>query len=660
VTSVATFFERQRRRASARIDLAAALLSSGGLRYLFSRGWLLFARLPLRVALHVAEVIVFSDFFELDELGYLLALRSLTVALGALHWGALEPLRQTVRAERARGEHALVELEITRYLRLSLDFCVLILVLLVAGLQLFPSPFGEGFSIIDAYAIGCACRAMIEALTRSYHAGVFAVRRVYRPFAALVAVDLVDVGTALVLWPWLGPWGFAVAQLLGGLVEGALTFVYTRRAYAAARLEPPTLRRALSEDAKPAPGTLRAMLGPALGNLVSQLDALLITALAFSVSQSGLALAAGLHVLRPVLSLGPNWARLFYFDLSRLEGPLQALFRARLERLLLRAAPVFALFTALAGVGIGALLGPATSLLQAVWFLPFLVARFVYAATQVQAFARGNFRALMVGAACVGALAVVLPRLAVAASTLVLLATVTLVAAALAFRLVPSSKRSPDRRADDKLLRPLLFFGQIVKEHAPLQLWVLQVLPGTARASGVARALSAVPQVRWVTRVERRRVLVASNAASLASLISASGGSLRSAQSLDAPTGAQALRQLLQKDLLGSAFEPGAQVASEAELKRAFERDFRQGTLISARSGALSKIAASPRELTATLAELSALAAGSWLSKRRGLRAAVYAPGGEARLVFVAPRACDPKAFADFSRLVFRSSVVAS
>jgi hypothetical protein len=100
---LSALFERERRRATGTATLAVALLTSGAWRYLLRRALPPFARVPVRTALHVAEVIVLADFVELGLLGWLLAIRSTTVLVGAFHWGALEPFRRSIDSRYGDG-----------------------------------------------------------------------------------------------------------------------------------------------------------------------------------------------------------------------------------------------------------------------------------------------------------------------------------------------------------------------------------------------------------------------------------------------------------------------------------------------------------------------------------------------------------------------------
>jgi hypothetical protein len=658
---LSALFERERRRAARQVTLAVALLADGGARYLSRRGLTPLARVPLRTALHVAEVIVLADFVELGVLGWLLAMRSATVLLGSFHWGALEPFRRAMRRHVALGKQGDAEAELARYLRLSFDLCLLVLVALVGFTELGPRPF-PSFSIFDAYAIGCAVRTMGEAVARTYHAGAFALRRIRRPLGSFLVLDLVDAGTPLVLWPWLGPWGFALGQLAGTVVEVFFNVRYARRTYRELGLTTPTFRRIVGEKTRVPRSLARGMLAPGVGNLAGQVDALLVAVLVSASGPELFGMIALVHVLRPVLSLSSSWARTFYFDLSRLDGPVRVLFRARLERLLLRATPAVVVTTSACALAIGVLLTRATPVPAVAWVLPFLVARSLYALAQLRAFVRGAYGRLLAGAAVVAGGAFLLPRLHESPPALFLTASAALTLAALVF--VPRKVWAGDAAEPVDalpLLSPFPFLARAVALPAGRELTFVTLLEsGGARAPAVVRALAALSRVEAAARVERRLVALVAKPGALSNraLVEASGGS---AASIDRTTLGEGGRDALAR--LWDAHEPAKSEGSsgdERTLRDEFVRRFPGGSVLDASSGSVPKGAATPRELGFTLAELGALAAGVTPSRRRGLRACVYAPGAQAKVVFIAPRDVDRAEFAAFRRTVVNASVCAT
>jgi hypothetical protein len=663
------FFERERRRSARRVGLPLALLSSGSLRYFVRRGLATFARAPVRTALYAAEVIVFADFLELGLFGVFLAIRSAVAAFGAFHWGALEPLRRAVRAAIARGDAPAAEHVTARYLRFAIDLAILELAVLVGWLEFGPRPFGA-FSIFDAFVIGCGVRAMTETVTRTYHAGAFALRRVRRPFATLFAVDLADAGVPLLLWPWLGPWGFALGQLAGAAVEAGLTLHYTRRTYRDLPVSAPTLRRVLSDKrAEGTLGLLRGSIAPGAGNLVSQVDALLIAALAFGNSPQGLALAAGFHVLRPVLAVSGGWARVFYFDLAQLAGSVQQFFRRRFERMLFRAAPWFALAATLSAVGVvaafawSAPLPDWLGLAPLAWFVPFLLARSFYAVAQVRAFVNGAYAALGAGAVVVVIALLLIVQTGAGGGAALAVAALALCVASLAFRIRSGAGARP-RELDEtaRLVEPFTFLARVRAHEDPLEILLLTLnRRAGARAARVARAISEVRSVDFAARWGRRQILLASSGkkALAPRIVEAAGGSLQAVEEMPRRArGVEALRELIASGLLDD--EVDERVQTKAQLVAHFRAGFPGGTILDERSGKLPRRVATPLELARTLGEVAALAGGIRPARRRGVRSAVYAPGGEAELVFLAGRDVEAGAFAAFERAVFRASIAAS
>src|SRR5690606_32528912 len=133
-----------------------------------------------------------------------------------------------------------------------------------------PSPF-DSFNVVDVYVLGCAARFGADVLARTYHSGVYGVRRIYRPVWSLVLVDVGDVAMLAVVDWWLGARGLGIAMGLGGFVRAVLSVWFTRRIYLQLRLETGSLARWLRAflRSKWSPGhSLRF----ALGNAVAQVD----------------------------------------------------------------------------------------------------------------------------------------------------------------------------------------------------------------------------------------------------------------------------------------------------------------------------------------------------------------------------------------------------
>jgi hypothetical protein len=182
-----------------------------------------------------------------------------------------------------------------------------------------------------------------------------------------------------------------------------------------------------------------------------------------------------------------------------------------------------------------------------------------------------------------------------------------------------------------------------------------------ARAARAAGALAELGSVAWVTRWGRQQLLVASSQGSklVPRAVAKAAGCLLDAEAVAGESGKEASAALLASGLLGwnDQHEPAP---ARDELIAQFRAEFAGGTLLDERAGAVPRGSASPLELARTLGDVAALAAGVRPARRSGLRAAVYAPGGEAELVFLAARDADPGRFAEFARRAFRASAAAT
>ncbi len=317
---VRSWLRAYRRRLERLPTLEDALLGDGAVRYAAYRLRYVLVRAVLRTSFRLAELGLFASTFPFEILGPVLVARSVLLASGGLWWGALETLRHDVASLSRRGRTAEASQRIAQWLGAALAVSLLVLAAAGFWVGFGPSPF-QSFNVVDVYVLGCALRWGADVLARTYHSGVYGVRRVYRPAWSLLLVDLADIAVLGLCYWWIGPWGLGVAIGVGGLVRAALSVAFTRRVYRQLKLvagRVPTWMRALLRGKWSPRDSLRF----ALGNAVAQIDALLVLALISAPGNpsGALLLAALFFVLSPLQSASFTWARLFYFDFKRLEG----------------------------------------------------------------------------------------------------------------------------------------------------------------------------------------------------------------------------------------------------------------------------------------------------------------------------------------------------
>ncbi|MBN2194470.1 MAG: hypothetical protein JW751_16755 [Polyangiaceae bacterium] len=673
---------RERRRLERTPRLADALVTDRGLWYAAYRLRYGVVRVALRTALHVVELALLSLVFPLSWLAPVFIVRTASSLFAVLWWGGLEALREQVRrlARERRGDA--VGGVIDDWLVLSVIVAAALQLVAVGWAAFGPDPVG-GFSIFDAYAIAAGIRVGLETIARTYHSGIFALRRIYRPLWTLLLIDVFDLLGPLLLWRAVGTWSFATSILAVGLLRVGILLHYTRRGYRGARLAD----RQLLQAARRAPRRLAKLgLGTAASHALAaaagQVDSLVLMALvAGSRAGTSLRLAATLFVLSPLLGAGVGWARVFYFDFKRLQRGAPLFLVERFEGLVGNVAGGFPILCWALGFASASLVAPEVVNAGSLVLLPFLVARSLFALRHVQAFAYQDHRvqAALALAVLVGlGLVVVLPEdehLLLGALTLVLVVAIVAVPAARR----PASGPSLDSVPELPLLR---WLPAGVAAELPARIWRVRHDRRLASGGKLRVALRRVVGAGAFTSPAADSLLLlslgeAERDRERRSLIRAAGGCILAIDCLGAgPNGrsaiAAAVREPALVEALGGADTgrrrtrraddpPGSSIPDA--LCAEFGRRFPDGEILRMDRRADARFR---RKKPADVRQLVALVTGVssprpvervWGAEVDG---AVYAPLGEPELVFVMRRSSPQEPRGNFKRRVWAASLAAS
>ena len=422
-----SWFFRESRRVARRIRLEDALLGGRFAAYALYRLRFFAARTAASAVLHAARIILAFRIFRPGDFAALLAAEAAAALVGGFWWGSLETLRERVRELQEEGRPQAMAAEIGRWLSWTLRLAAVLAVVGAGGAVLRAVLARRAFSAADLLLASVPLRVGLELLVRCYHSGIYAIRRVYRPLAAVLLVETVGFGAVLGLWPILGSWALPAAAMVSSVLAAGILFRYTARAYRHYGLDPrPFIRWRRPRRPHAAGGAEWALAGAA--NALMRLDGLALLAVSAAVRSGASPLAVLLLAVGPLIRAAADWARLFYFDLKRQETVLlldiKAVFARRITRLSL---PIAFVLAAAAAVTAAVLYGgralpslPALSL--------FLTARSILAARQMRAFAERSYGLLIatgVGIAsawAAGALLITDPRFVLAAGAAVLLA----------------------------------------------------------------------------------------------------------------------------------------------------------------------------------------------------------------------------------------------
>ncbi|MDH5673865.1 MAG: hypothetical protein OEZ06_17035 [Myxococcales bacterium] len=651
--STRDWIEAERRRAE-RPTLDLALLTGAGLRYSLLRVSPIFGRALVRAAVHVAEVWFLSRAFPMQFLVPLLAMRALPPLVGGLHWGALEALRLRVRHEYGRGAAQAARAAIEGYLVLSGLSGALLFSVVLALLWRVEDPVLGPAGLYGAFALCCALALTLELTTRTYHSGIFALGRVYRPGWSMVAPDLLELAVIVGLFAHIGPFALHATLLSGSLLRASLALLYARRAYRSRRLPAPAFGR-LGQLRRLGLTDLRQALLFSFATLPLQLDRLLLLALlqAPAATRGVLPLAMPYYALRPLAGFAQSWVRTFYADLVRLDRSAVGVLRRRLEALLattaLYAAGAASVTFAAGAYGLFGVAGIGAAL----WLSPLLLLRSRFALDQLRGFSYGNHRVLAATGLVLLLGLGLASRLRLDDRTLLIAVTALLMAAVTLGRRIES--HAAERLEQLRLWLPLpAWLHSLSRQRAPLRLTAIAVDTRIASSGAALKSVIAAlgedegnparvgrlgrsqlllwePERRARSRLQWARILA--GCASDVSQVDADDGMAAIAAGLEAGIFPGQL-----PEALGAPFEapnPDALRRRAAEL------------LPQVRS---IDLASSCPELTnldsSELAALRRAITDSARERRRGARkgayrVGVYAPAGEVELVFLWPRGTD-------------------
>ncbi len=311
--------------------LSTALFGPSALGY--TRRRLLFPtiRTAMMAFFHALEAAALVLIFDSSFLLPIISLRLLSSLASAGIWGATEALRQDVRALPARGGHE----PLIRRVEEALSRATLIAILLLAGsvfwVWRFPQIAHGYFSVIDAYLLALAFRISLSWVSRTFHSGLLAKRRVYRPKWSLLLPDIFDGMGLFIFWRILGPWSIAVAVVGSTLLHSALAYYYSKRGYTDARVPVPRLFR-LGRLGLPTPSLAKRWILSVSIGLACELPSLFVLGQWHSLAGSAdLTAAMMLYWARPFASFLSSIPRIYYIDLVR-AGELGGIVSSRLGR----------------------------------------------------------------------------------------------------------------------------------------------------------------------------------------------------------------------------------------------------------------------------------------------------------------------------------------
>lgn len=395
MTELRRWFEEQARRERRAVFLEETLLGSRFWPYAFYRLRFFFVRYAVASVTHAVTVLLLYRLFDRTHFMIVVVAYSVASVFSNFWWGALEAMRREVRRlYRLRTPH-LMPKAIGRWLSLAAQLAAAS-VLATAAWTMVAVLFEGGLKPASLYVVAIGLRLAAQFVTRAYHGGIYAIRRIYRPLPAIIGVEVLGLVVTLPLLPLLGAWALPVGALIGVPIVAGLSLFYTHRAYQFLGISP--ARFVQVWRLRPPPRhTYRDFFGGGVSYALVGMDALLVLILLTTERGAGgkTGLFALLFLLSPTVRAASEWAQLLYFDLKRLEIRVFRNLKRRFERDVLRLAVAMGIVFAGVASVVGVLVSR-TPLANLVWVVvPFFVALSLLATAQIRTYSERAYPALI-------------------------------------------------------------------------------------------------------------------------------------------------------------------------------------------------------------------------------------------------------------------------
>ncbi|MCP4315274.1 MAG: hypothetical protein GY789_04395 [Hyphomicrobiales bacterium] len=419
------WFRKAAKRQGRLVTLYSSLLRNRLMPYFVYRLRYLLVLQLLVLIVHVAEFLILFSHLQHFSVILIFLLRAGTLLVRGGWWGALEVMRERLRglvgadAMRRSGD------EVSSWLVGSLLISSILIVMALAICLLYISRWDASGAdaIVYIYALLIAVELAVRLPTVTLHSGIYATRRVYRPFVSMLFPTVVQIAVLAALYAF-DPLTALIASIIASTACSiAVTYIYTLRMYRIAGMVP-NLRRSVRSFGTFATRLPLGRLALSAGaGLALRVDSLLVLALLGLGSLDGetISLVAGhpqwntphvgvfFYLILPTVRGSFEWSVLFYFDLVRLRNapPLRDLAHMFFLKLLFAAVAV-ALYFWLLSVAVAVAAYRDISIVFLAALLPLFILRAWLGLLQVRAFANaelavvcGSVLVLIIGLALV-------------------------------------------------------------------------------------------------------------------------------------------------------------------------------------------------------------------------------------------------------------------
>ena len=309
------------------VSVQEALLFNRIAKYGFFRFRFAALSTLLSLSVHILEFLILSSVFGVDNFKALFLLRTIAIVFQSIWWGILEVLRAKIRILHSERNLEGIREEIVHWMLLAGALAVIISVVGI-GLYLVSPKLNVASHVFKLYFLVILIQIAINMLVSTFHAGLYAVKRIPRTFLSIAVTDIFAIFVVLCFRQNLQVYTLPVSLLLSSIFSGWLSVRYTARAYHESNFFHWKKPKATEFFQFVKSIHYKEFWLAGLASSVFSLDIIILNMIIMSYASSNKTyrIITILYLLAPLVRSTASWTSLFYFDLKRTIDPLLMLF----------------------------------------------------------------------------------------------------------------------------------------------------------------------------------------------------------------------------------------------------------------------------------------------------------------------------------------------
>ena len=302
------------------VFLEEALLGSRFFIYALYRLRFFAANAGFGLFFHLVEFKLLVDFMGKAQIGLFFVIKVTSLMMGAFWWGALESMREKVRSLYRSQKMFLVPKLLETWLPAGVTLAALVVFVDLLWFSLYTLRHG-GITPYSLLIFGFWLRLGLTFFVRTFHSGVYAIRRIYRPLKAIFFVEAITPILAYGLKPLIGAWAFPIAFIVSGFAGLAVSLYYIRRVYHYFKFLPVKFWPSFYQLRKFRSQIDRSFVWSGLAFSTMRSESLIVLLLFLPLLGKADDNSSYLlfYMITPMLQACRDWAIMFYFDFKKLE-----------------------------------------------------------------------------------------------------------------------------------------------------------------------------------------------------------------------------------------------------------------------------------------------------------------------------------------------------